>query len=105
MRTVVRAQWRSQEYPFLTSIRPFLSKDRRITNKWNSPFPEVPTTTVHTRIFGFVMIAWHHISRVMQLCDRALILHQGKLTFAEPRQQPWDSFHRAFSEFLPRGPS
>ena len=52
-----------------------------------------------------VVIASHHISRVMQLCDRALILHQGKLTFDEPRQQPWDSFHRAFSEFLPRGPS
>lgn len=50
-----------------------------------------------------VMIASHHVSRVLQLCTRALILHQGKLTFDEPRQQPWDSFQRAFGEFLPHG--
>jgi heme ABC exporter ATP-binding subunit CcmA len=50
-----------------------------------------------------VMIASHHVSRVLQLCTRALILHQGKLTFDEPRRQPWDSFQRAFSEFLPHG--
>jgi heme exporter protein A len=53
---------------------------------------------------GIVVIASHHISRVLQLCDRALILHQGKLTFDERRRQPWDSFYRAFGEFLPRGP-
>ena len=52
-----------------------------------------------------VVIASHHVSRVLQLCDRALILHHGKLTFDEPRQQPWDSFDRAFGEFLPRGAS
>jgi hypothetical protein len=32
-------------------------------------------------------------------------LHQGQLTFNEPRQQPWDSFRRAFGEFLPHGES
>jgi heme ABC exporter ATP-binding subunit CcmA len=50
-----------------------------------------------------VIVASHHISRVLQLCDRALILHHGKLTFDEPRQHPWDSFDRAFGAFLPRG--
>ena len=50
-----------------------------------------------------VIIASHHISRVLQLCTRALILHQGKLTFDEPRRQPWESFERAFADFLPHG--
>ena len=50
-----------------------------------------------------VIVASHHISRVLQLCDRALILHHGKLTFNEPRQHPWDSFDRAFGAFLPHG--
>lgn len=50
-----------------------------------------------------VVIASHHIARVLQLCTRALILHQGKLIFDEPRRQPWDSFERAFADFLPRG--
>ena len=52
---------------------------------------------------GLVVIASHHVSRILQLCDRALILHHGKLTFDEPRQKPWDSFDRAFREFLPHG--
>jgi heme ABC exporter ATP-binding subunit CcmA len=52
-----------------------------------------------------VIIASHHISRVLQLCDRALILHQGKLTFDEPQRQPWDSFQRAFADFMPHGES
>jgi heme ABC exporter ATP-binding subunit CcmA len=52
---------------------------------------------------SIVVLASHHVSRALQLCDRALILHHGKLTFDEPRQQPWDSFHRAFHEFLPHG--
>jgi heme ABC exporter ATP-binding subunit CcmA len=50
-----------------------------------------------------VIVASHHISRVLQLCTRALILHQGKLIFDEPRRQPWDSFERAFADFLPHG--
>jgi heme ABC exporter ATP-binding subunit CcmA len=50
-----------------------------------------------------VVVASHHIARVLQLCTRALILHQGKLIFDEPRRQPWDSFERAFADFLPRG--
>jgi heme ABC exporter ATP-binding subunit CcmA len=52
---------------------------------------------------NIVLIASHHVSRVLQLCDRALILDQGKLIFDEPRRQPWDSFERAFADFLPRG--
>jgi heme ABC exporter ATP-binding subunit CcmA len=50
-----------------------------------------------------VVVASHHVSRVLQLCSRALILHQGRLTFDEPRRQPWESFTRAFAEFLPHG--
>lgn len=49
-----------------------------------------------------VIIASHHIARVLQLCTRALILHQGKLIFDEPHRQPWESFERAFADFLPR---
>ena len=53
---------------------------------------------------SIVIVASHHVSRVLQLCTRALILHQGKLTFDELRRQPWDSFDRAFADFLPHGP-
>ena len=59
----------------------------------------------HCRKGGIVILASHHVSRALQLCDRALILHQGKLTFDEPRREPWDSFQRAFADFLPRGHS
>ncbi len=59
----------------------------------------------HCRKGGIVILASHHVSRALQLCDRALILHQGKLTFDEPRRDPWDSFQRAFADFLPRGRS
>jgi heme exporter protein A len=50
-----------------------------------------------------VIVASHHVARVLELCDRALVLHHGKLTFDEPRQHPWDSFYRAFRAFLPHG--
>ena len=50
---------------------------------------------------SIVIIASHHVARVVNLCTRALILHQGSLTFDEARQQPWESFTRAFGEFLP----
>jgi ABC-type multidrug transport system ATPase subunit len=53
---------------------------------------------------NIVLIASHHVSRVLQLCNRAVILDQGKLIFDEPRQDPWNSFERAFADFLPRGP-
>ena len=52
-----------------------------------------------------VIIASHHVARVLTLCTRAVILQQGSLTFNEARQQPWDSFTRAFGEFLPHGES
>lgn len=52
---------------------------------------------------GIVMMATHHVSRVLAICSRALILNQGSLIFDEPRQEPWESFHRTFADFLPRG--
>lgn len=52
-----------------------------------------------------VIIASHHVARLLTLCTRAIILHQGSLTFDEARQQPWESFARAFGEFLPHGES
>jgi heme ABC exporter ATP-binding subunit CcmA len=54
---------------------------------------------------SIVIIASHHVARVLNLCTRAVILHQGCLTFDEARQQPWESFTRAFGEFLPHGES
>jgi heme ABC exporter ATP-binding subunit CcmA len=50
-----------------------------------------------------VIIASHHVARVLDLCSRAMILEQGKLIFDEPRRQPWDSFTRAFGAFMPGG--
>lgn len=52
---------------------------------------------------GVAVIATHHVSRVLGLCTRAIILDQGKLIFDEPRREPWESLHRAFGAFLPRG--
>ena len=52
-----------------------------------------------------VIMASHHVARVLKLCSRALILHQGRLTFNEAKQRPWTSFDRAFGEFLPQGES
>jgi heme exporter protein A len=51
---------------------------------------------------GIVIIASHHVSRVLRLCNRAVILSQGRATFDEAKCQPWPAFDRAFSEFLPR---
>lgn len=48
-----------------------------------------------------VVIASHHVARVLELCSRAIILEQGKIILDEPRRHPWDSFNRAFSAFLP----
>jgi heme ABC exporter ATP-binding subunit CcmA len=59
----------------------------------------------HCRKGNIVIMASHHVARVLNICTRAVILHQGKLTFNEPRQQPWDSFTHAFGEFLPDGES
>ena len=52
-----------------------------------------------------VIVASHHVARVLKLCSRALILHHGRLTFNETKQQPWSSFDQAFGEFLPHGES
>ena len=52
---------------------------------------------------GIVMMATHHVSRILTICSRAIILRQGSLIFDEPRQEPWESFQRTFAEFLPRG--
>jgi ABC-2 type transport system ATP-binding protein len=54
---------------------------------------------------NIVILASHHVSRVLKLCSRALILHQGQSTFDELRQQPWPSFDKAFRDFLPHGES
>ena len=52
-----------------------------------------------------VIMASHHVARVLKLCTRALILHQGRLTFNEAKQLPWTSLDEAYSEFLPHGES
>jgi len=52
-----------------------------------------------------VIMASHHVSRALNLCNRAVILHQGRLSFNETKQQPWPSFAHAFSDFLPHGES
>ena len=49
-----------------------------------------------------VVMASHHVGRAVNLCSRALVLHQGRLSFNEAKQSPWPSFDRAFSDFLPR---
>lgn len=54
---------------------------------------------------GIVVIASHHVARVLRLCNRAVILHQGRVTFDETKRQPWPSFDQAFGEFLPHGDS
>jgi ABC-type multidrug transport system ATPase subunit len=50
-----------------------------------------------------VIIASHHVARVLDLCTRAMILEQGKLIFDETRREPWDSFASAFGAFMPGG--
>jgi len=52
-----------------------------------------------------VIVASHHVARVLKLCSRAVILNQGRLTFDEAKQQPWPSFEKAYGEFLPHGES
>lgn len=52
---------------------------------------------------GIVVLASHHVSRALDLCNRALILSHGRLTFDERRRHPWPSFEEAFREYLPRG--
>ena len=51
---------------------------------------------------GLVIVATHNVTRAIALCSRAIILHQGRVLFNEARQEPWDSFHRAFADFFPR---
>jgi heme ABC exporter ATP-binding subunit CcmA len=52
-----------------------------------------------------VIVASHHVARVLNLCSRAVILNQGRLTFDEAKQQPWPGFEKAYGEFLPHGDS
>jgi len=59
----------------------------------------------HSAHGNLVVMASHHVSRALKLCNRAVILHQGRLSFDEAKQQPWPSFARAFSDFLPQGES
>jgi heme exporter protein A len=57
----------------------------------------------HCRKGNLVVLASHHVSRVLKICSRAIVLHQGRMTFNAPRQQPWPEFDKAFQEFLPHG--
>jgi heme exporter protein A len=57
----------------------------------------------HCRKGNLVILASHHVSRVLKISSRAIILHQGRMTFNAPRQQPWPEFDQAFREFLPHG--
>jgi heme ABC exporter ATP-binding subunit CcmA len=57
----------------------------------------------HCRRGNLVILASHHVSRVLKICNRAIILQQGRVTFNAPRQQPWPDFDKAFREFLPHG--
>ena len=57
----------------------------------------------HCRKGNLVILASHHVSRVLKIWNRAIILHQGRMTFNAPRQQPWLDFDQAFREFLPHG--
>ncbi|HYJ16733.1 MAG TPA: heme ABC exporter ATP-binding protein CcmA [Candidatus Limnocylindria bacterium] len=50
-----------------------------------------------------VIMASHHVSRAVALCSRALVLHQGRLSFNQAKQSPWPSFELAYGDFLPRG--
>jgi heme ABC exporter ATP-binding subunit CcmA len=52
-----------------------------------------------------VIMASHHVSRALKLCNRAVILHRGRLTFDEVKRQPWPNFAKAYGEFLPHGES
>ena len=54
---------------------------------------------------SIVVMASHHVSRALDLCDRVVILSQGRLSFNEAKRQPWPAFETAFGEFLPHGGS
>lgn len=55
----------------------------------------------HCRKGNIVIMASHHVSRVLKICNRAIILHRGQLTFNAPRQEAWTDFDKTFGEFLP----
>ena len=57
----------------------------------------------HCRKGNIVIMASHHVSRVLKICNRAIILHKGQLMFNAPRQEPWPDFDKAFGELLPHG--
>jgi heme ABC exporter ATP-binding subunit CcmA len=59
----------------------------------------------HCRKGNLVILASHHVSRVLKICSRVIILHRGRMTFNAPRRQPWPDFDKAFQEFLPHGDS
>jgi len=51
---------------------------------------------------GVVIVATHNVTRAIALCSRAVILDHGRMLFNEVREEPWDSFYRAFADFFPR---
>jgi ABC-type multidrug transport system ATPase subunit len=51
-----------------------------------------------------VIIASHHLERVLAISSRAIVLHQGKMISDQRRQQSWERFKRAVNDCLPHGP-
>ena len=51
---------------------------------------------------GIVVLATHDVPRLLERCSRAVMLNHGRIVFDEPRQKPWDSFHRAFEALIPQ---
>jgi ABC-type multidrug transport system ATPase subunit len=51
-----------------------------------------------------VIIASHHLERVLAISSRAIVLHQGKMISDQRRQQSWEAFKRAVNDCLSHGP-
>ena len=92
------AKWRLLD-PGLTAARRTLRRSRRQRGR----FVRRLICVQHCARGHIVIMASHHVARALNLCGRALILHQGRLHFDEPKQTPWPAFDHAFGDFLPRG--
>ena len=46
-------------------------------------------------------MASHHVSRALNLCNRALILHQGRLSFDQAKQSPGQVSSTPSANFYP----
>jgi heme exporter protein A len=52
-----------------------------------------------------VIIASHHLERVLAICSRAIVLNQGKMICDQRRQQSWESFKTAVNDCLRMDPN